>query len=71
MSELAKKIAVYEDLYAIPDDMVGAIISGELIVTPRPASRHVHVASILGGEIVPPYHFGRGGGPANAVDFRV
>lgn len=67
MSEPAKKKAVYEDLYAIPENMVGEIIDGDLIVTPRPAIRHTHAASILGGELIPPYHFGRGNGPGGWV----
>ncbi len=37
MAEIAKKIAAYEDLYNIPDNMTGEIIDGELIVTPRPS----------------------------------
>jgi len=61
MAELAKKKATYEDLYAIPEHMVGEIIDGELVVTPRPSARHTHATSILGGEIVPPYRLGRGG----------
>jgi len=61
MAEPAKQAATYEDLYHIPENMTGEIIDGELIVTPRPSSRHTEVASSLGGELVPPYRFGRGG----------
>ncbi len=61
MSELAKKKATYEDLYNLPDNMIGEIINGELIVTPRPSRRHTSAASSLGFEIGPPYQFGRGG----------
>lgn len=67
MSEPAKKQAVYEDLYGIPENMVGEIIDGDLIVSPRPSIRHVHAASLLGAEIIPPYHFGRGNGPGGWV----
>lgn len=63
MSEFAKKKATYEDLYRIPDDMIGEIIDGELIVTPRPGPKHMRTASVLGGKIMPPYDFGEGGGP--------
>jgi len=59
--ELAKQKATYQDLYSIPDNMVGEIIDGELVVTPRPSVRHAHATSILGNEIGPPYHLGRGG----------
>ena len=58
---MAKRKATYEDLYSIPENMVGEIIDGELIATPRPAVRHAHTASVMGSEIVVPYHLGRGG----------
>ncbi len=61
MAEPARRKAVYDDLYNIPENMTGEIIDGELFVTPRPSTEHVYVASNLGGEIVPPYKFGRGG----------
>ncbi len=67
MSELARKKATYEDLYDIPENMTGEIIDGELIVAPRPSTKHSHAASALGGEIVPPYRFGRSGGPGGWV----
>jgi Uma2 family endonuclease len=53
--------ATYDDLLALPEHVVGEIVDGELIVTPRPAPRHAVAASVLGGEIGPPYHSGRGG----------
>ncbi len=61
MSEPARKRATYQDLCGIPENMTGEIINGDLIVTPRPARRHVKAAASLGGELVPPYRFGRGG----------
>lgn len=67
MSEPAKKTATYEDLYALPENMIGEIINGELIVTPRPSLDHAHAASSMGGELVPPFGMGRGGGPGGWV----
>jgi Uma2 family endonuclease len=61
MSEPAKRIATYEDLYSIPDNMTGEIINGELITTPRPSRKHAYSATVLGEEIGPPYRRGRGG----------
>ncbi|MGA2400163.1 MAG: Uma2 family endonuclease [Syntrophobacteraceae bacterium] len=61
MAELAKKRAEYEDLYALPDNMVGEIIDGELIATPRPSRKHAKVEFSLSSELGPPYGFGRGG----------
>ena len=53
--------ATYNDLLALPDHVVGEIIGGDLIVSPRPAPRHAVATSVLGGELIPPYHSGRGG----------
>lgn len=66
MAEAAKRKATYEDLYGIPEDAVGEIINGELIVTPRPSRKHGFSAYALGGELLP-YQFGRGGGPGGWV----
>lgn len=67
MPEAAIKKAIYEDLYGIPENMIGEIIDGELIATPRPSPRHAFVASLLGGRLVPHYYFGEGGGPGGWV----
>jgi Uma2 family endonuclease len=53
--------ATYDDLLALPEHVVGEIIGGDLIVSPRPAPRHAVATSVLGGELGPPYHGGRGG----------
>ena len=39
--------ARYEDILALPDNVVGEIVDGELYVSPRPASPHAVAASIL------------------------
>ena len=56
-----RRAATYDDLLALPEHVVGEIIDGELHVSPRPAPRHALASSVLGGEIGPPYHSGRGG----------
>jgi Uma2 family endonuclease len=66
-AEPARKKAIYEDLYSIPENMTGEIINGELIVTPKPAPRHALAAVALGTKIPPRYHFGEGGGPGGWV----
>jgi Uma2 family endonuclease len=54
--------ATYADIEALPPHVVGEIIAGELVVSPRPAPAHAQAASALGGVLVGP--FGRGaGGP--------
>ncbi|HBD07998.1 MAG TPA: hypothetical protein DCZ69_07020 [Syntrophobacteraceae bacterium] len=67
MTEPARKRAIYDDLFDIPENMTGEIINGELFVTPRPSRKHVNTSSILGAEIIPPYRFGRSGGPGGWI----
>lgn len=57
----ARRPATYADIVALPENVVGEILNGELVVSPRPAPRHAHAASSLGGMLVPPYRFGDGG----------
>jgi Uma2 family endonuclease len=67
MLEPAKTRATYEDLYGIPENAIGEIIDGELVVTPRPSPEHAHASSVLGAEIGPAYALGRGGGPGGWI----
>jgi Uma2 family endonuclease len=57
----SREPATYEDILALPEHLVGEIIDGELIVSPRPTPRHVLAASSLGDELVGPFQKGRGG----------
>ena len=61
MSALAQKFATYEDLFDLPDNLVGEIIHGQLITHPRPASKHAIASSAIGYELVGPFDKGRGG----------
>ncbi len=58
---VAKQVATYEDLLALPEHLVGEIIDGELVVSPRPAPRHARASSVLGAELGGPFDHGRGG----------
>ena len=58
---MERKPASYADLEALPDNVVGEIVAGTLYASPRPASPHTYAASILGGELLNPFHHGRGG----------
>lgn len=60
-SARAKKPATYADLVALPANMVGEIVDGELHASPRPAMLHATAASALGEELGPPFKRGRGG----------
>ena len=51
MTESTGKIVTYADLHTIPENMVGEIINGELVATPRPSVKHSYSASTLGSEI--------------------
>jgi Uma2 family endonuclease len=53
--------ALYERYLAVPDHLRAEIIEGTLYVSPRPAPKHANAASVLGGELNPPFQRGRGG----------
>lgn len=53
--------ATYQDLFALPENVVGQIIDGEMVVSPRPAPPHAIAASYLGVEIGGSYGRRRGG----------
>jgi Uma2 family endonuclease len=56
-----KRPATYEDLQALPANLVGQLIAGELIAHPRPASDHALASTALGGELNMAFQRGRGG----------
>src|SRR5712692_2715228 len=59
---MPKKPATYEDILRLPENVVGEIIDGELVVSPRPAVGHARASSVLGNKLGPPFDTG-GGGP--------
>jgi Uma2 family endonuclease len=59
--ELEEREATYEDLMALPENMVGEILFGRLVTHPRPAPRHSVVTPGLMSELVGPYQRGRNG----------
>lgn len=61
MTATAAKLATDEDLFDLPENLVGEIIHGQLIARPRPAPRHVVASSAIGDELVGPFQKGRGG----------
>jgi Uma2 family endonuclease len=61
MADAARKVATYEDVLAAPPHKVAEIVDGDLILSPRPASRHGAAAAVLGEELGPPFKRGRGG----------
>ena len=62
----ARRPATHADLDALPPHVVGQIVDGDLVVSPRPASRHAGASSGLNAELGKP--FGRGvGGPGGWI----
>ena len=61
MAEPAKRPATYEDLFDLPENVVGEIIHGVLHTHPRPAPRHARAYSALGGSIGTPFDWGSDG----------
>jgi Uma2 family endonuclease len=53
--------ATYEDLVAVPDNLVAEIVDGRLHTSPRPAVPHGRAASRLGHVVGPPFDEGIGG----------
>jgi hypothetical protein len=56
-----RRPATERDLDALPDDVIGHIVDGELVVLPRPDPPHTGAASDLAMLLGPPFRFGRGG----------
>ncbi|MDQ2642477.1 MAG: Uma2 family endonuclease [Myxococcota bacterium] len=57
----ARRTATYADIEALPENLVGEIIGGELHTQPRPSGPHAAVASLLGMVLGNPFHRGSGG----------
>jgi Uma2 family endonuclease len=56
-----RKTATYAELEALPENMVGQIIDGELVAMPRPAMEHSLAATNLLGSLVGPFGQKKGG----------
>ena len=53
--------ATYADIEALPPNMVGEILAGELVASPRPAGPHAQAASSLGAYLNVLFERGIGG----------
>ncbi len=61
MGEPLRKTASYEDLFDLPERLVGEIIAGRLVTHPRPAPRHARAYSSLGFKVGSAFDDGTGG----------
>lgn len=61
MSAVLKRLTLYEQLSALPENLTGEIAGGRLYTQPRPAGPHAQAGSVLGMDIGAAYHRGRGG----------
>jgi Uma2 family endonuclease len=61
MGDPAKRRATYDDLLAVPENLIGEILDGELFTQARPGSPHARAASRLGIDLGAPFDRGRGG----------
>lgn len=57
----AIQLTLYESLEALPEGVTGEILNGQLHTHPRPAGAHVNVGSMLGAELIGPFHKGNEG----------
>ena len=53
--------ATYDDLVALPEFYVGEIVDDQLYASPRPAPPHAYSASVVGADLLYPFHHGRNG----------
>lgn len=53
--------ATWEDLDDVPEELVGEIVGGEIVVSPRPDVPHARAASDLGAILGGPFRLGIGG----------
>lgn len=54
-------LSLYEQLLALPAHVTGEILNGKLYAQPRPQGRHGLAERGLGGNLIAPFDFGRGG----------
>ncbi len=56
MKSARRPSATYDDLRRVPEHMVAEIIEGELVTSPRPASRHAFATSVMLSDLLGKFH---------------
>ncbi len=67
MSLPVLRVATYDDLLGLPDNVIGELVEGQLVTSPRPSGRHAFASSMLNGALVPPFTKFRDDGPGGWV----
>lgn len=57
----ASNYVLYDQLFAVPQTLIGEILNGQLHTVPRPSTSHAHASSVLEDEILGPFPRERGG----------
>lgn len=57
------RLATYDDILKLPDNVVGEIVDGELYTSPRPSPKHSLAEGGLTEELRGPFQSGKRGGP--------
>lgn len=57
-----RRTATYADIEALPPNMVGEILFGDLVTHPRPARRHAAATSVVAGVLGQAFQYGDGPG---------
>lgn len=64
MAPLAHKLATYDDLLVLPDDVRAELIAGQVVTAPAPLPRHANAQGSLRSFVGKPFHDDDGfGGP--------
>jgi Uma2 family endonuclease len=58
---IVDRIATYDDILALPENLVGELIDGELFASPRPSSRHARSEGLLYNRLSRAFDDGDGG----------
>ncbi|MSQ03524.1 MAG: Uma2 family endonuclease, partial [Myxococcales bacterium] len=66
MSE-ARRVGAYDDLRRLPPHVIGEIIGGEVLVSPRPAPKHAFSGTQVGADILGAFGRRRGPGPGGWI----
>ena len=62
MNDPARKLALYDQLMMLPENLTGEILNGQLHTQPRPTGPHAFTQSNIESDLNNPFSRGRGNG---------